>query len=271
MSCSPDAWAVEDTAAGGEGPHGPHIEIEGFSGPLDLLLSALRAEGVDLSALPLTELMDQLLTALHRAATLSERASWVVMGARILELRSRLLLPRDRAEQAEAEAEAETLRGRLVDLAKAQSLAAWLDARPQLGRDTFVCASQQPPVVMRGGAAQPDIIAFLWASIAIFEDVEADTETRYQPSSLDLHGIPEARERILRRLGDGEPGLSLPALLPPPEGDHVHWLRRRSAWTATFAAGLELAKQAAIVLEQPASEAPVVMRLPAGEGGDAVG
>jgi len=67
---------------------------------------------------------------------------------------------------------------------------------------------------------QVDVIEFLWASLALFdEDGGADMASLYQPRRWDLHPVPEARERILRLLGEGPDGRSLDHLLPEQGGD----------------------------------------------------
>ena len=73
--------------------HTPRLELDGFSGPLDLLLSLARAERIDLRHLSLRDLVEQLAPALQQAATLAERGDWLVMAAWLVLLRSRLLLP----------------------------------------------------------------------------------------------------------------------------------------------------------------------------------
>ncbi len=137
-----------------------------------------------------------------------------------------------------------------------QALAAWLDGQPQLGRDVFVRG--QPEIL---GAALPvehevDVIEFLWAAMALFDDdlPVADTAERYRPHWLDLHSVPDARLRIMRVLGACSDRCSLDQMLPERSGDAAvepeTGLKQRSAWTSTFVAGLELAKHGNIVLDQ---------------------
>jgi segregation and condensation protein A len=107
-----------------------------------------------------------------------------------------------------------------------------------------------------------DVIEFLWASLALFEDeAPLDTATAYRPVPLALHTVAQARERILRRLNDTPDGAPLDQLLPedsPDTGDVPRRaLRRRSGWAATFVAGLELAKQGDVVLGQGGDFEPI--------------
>jgi segregation and condensation protein A len=238
---------------------GPVLALEGYSGPLDRLLMLARAQQIDLARLPLGAFVSQLVAALEQAPPaipLSQKGDWVVMGSWLLQLRSLLLLPAGSPDQQAAETEAAQLRDRLVELRAMQGLAAWLDRRPQLGRDVF--ARGQPEIAepsVHGGPAV-DVIEFLWASLALFDDDQAPEETasRYRPRRLDLHSVQDARARIRRRLAEQPKRHRLERLLPedPPAAvsDARAALRRRSAWSSTFVASLELAKQGEAVLEQ---------------------
>ncbi|MDD2862544.1 MAG: hypothetical protein PHI71_15970, partial [Acidiphilium sp.] len=114
-----------------------------------------------------------------------------------------------------------------------------------------------------GGSVEVDMIAFLWACLERFDDPADTVDTRpiYRLPALDLYDIPEARDRILRRLADSEAALRLDQLLPDPDQQTAQAptaLRLRSAWTSTFVAGLELARQGDVDLAQEQAFAPVV-------------
>jgi len=257
-----NADARDELTPTGEGP-APRLELDGFSGPLDRLLALARDHQVDLARLSLPALVGQLAAALERAVPLSQKADWVVMAAWLLHLRSRLLLPVDAPAQKAAERAAGRLRGRLVELRAVQALAAWLDARPQLGRDVFVRG--QPEIMGLSLVAEHEVgvIEFLWAAMALFDDDRPDPDTapRYRPHWLDLHSIPDARLRIMRLLAERTDGQTLDRLLPERtagvEGGTETALRRRSAWTSTCVASLELAKQGEVGLQQDQGFAPV--------------
>jgi segregation and condensation protein A len=232
-----------------------------------LLLTLARAHEVDLHRIRLPDLLDQLTVALQQSAPLGQKADWVIMAAWLLQLRARLLLPSDTPGQQVAETEADRLRGQLLELQRMQVLAAWLEQRPQLGRDVF--ARGRPELVGTVIEAEPeiDVIEFLWASLALFEERDADAEAAevYRPMRLDLHSVPEARERILRRLDEAPGAQPLERLLPEeadPDGDGSvpSGVRRRSGWTSSFAACLELAKQGEVELEQAGAFARIMLR-----------
>ncbi len=264
--------AIEPEAGpGGEG-RTPRLALDGFSGKLEWLLALARARQVDLGRLSLPDFIDQLAAALRDASgaiALAEQGDWVVMAAWLLLLRSRLLLPADTPAQRKADAEAGRLRQGLVALGEIQALARWLDARPQLGRDVF--ARGQPELVglETAVAYEIDAIAFLWASLALFDDdlPAGDTPASYRPVWLDLHSIADARERILRLLADAPDGRPLDGLLPEAlDADATAvtqtGLRARSRWTSTFVAGLELAKQGNVVLDREEAFSSIHVSLP---------
>ena len=258
---------VEDKAAAGQGAS-PFLRLDGFTGPLDHLLTLARAQKIDLATLSLTALVDQLTASLQQAPALplGQKGNWVVMAAWLVQLRTRLLLPADAPEQREAAADAAQLRDRLTTLQAMRGLAGWLERRSQLGHD--VLARGQPEVFGVSADAGPavDVIAFLWASLALFDDDAAVLEMTplYRPLHLDLCTVIEAQGRILQRLADVPEGLSLDRLLPEvlddTGRDSRQILRRRSAWSSTFVASLELAKQGDVVLEQAAFLDPVHVR-----------
>lgn len=256
MSALRDGSGAVDGA--GEGTS-PHLMLDGFDGSLDLLLTQARAHQIDLTTLRLPALIDQLAERLDQVRStvpLSHQADWVVMASWVLLLRSDLLLPIDAPAQRAAERRAADLRDRLVALQEIQALSTWLDQRPQLGRDVFARGRSEPVSEPDLGPIEVDMIAFLWACLAQFDDPAdaADTRPTYRIPALDLYSVPEARERILRLLSASDTPLALDQLLPEPSEElpvsPPSPLRRRSAWTSTFVAGLELARQGELVFEQ---------------------
>jgi segregation and condensation protein A len=253
----PPALAPVDPSADRVG-ESPHLTLIGFDGPLDHLLALARAQAIDLTAISLSALLDQLTTALRQAPArmpLGQKGDWVVMAAWLVQLRTRLLLPADAQTQQDATAEVGQLRDRLVELQAMQALAGWLDCQPQHGRDVF--ARGQPEVFgvsVEAGSAI-DVVAFLWASLTQFDDDQlADTSSVYRLPPRPLYTAAAARERILQRLADAPDGGALACFLPDmsdlAEDDRLFKLQRRSAWSSTFSASLELTRQGDVVLRQ---------------------
>ena len=226
----------ERLEADGEGGS-PQLTLDGFSGPLERLLMLARAQQIDLARIPLAAMVDQLAAALRHAGhgrKLGQQGDWVVMAAWLLLLRSQLLLPADTPAQLAAAVEADRLRTRLGALQDAQALADWLERRPQLGQAVF--ARGQPELLGTAfeSAHQVDVIEFLWASLALFDDAPApDTASVYRPPLTALYDVAAARARILHLLAAAPDGASFERLLPaPPETAETvsrRALRRRSA------------------------------------------
>ena len=250
---------------GGRGGGSPSLTLAGFSGPLDHLLTLARAHQIDLFDISLGALVAQLAAALRQAPAtipLGQKADWVVMAAWLVQLRSRLLLPADAPARQDAAAEADRFRGRLVALQDMQALTAWLERQPQLGCDVFTRGQPEVFGVSVDAGQAVDVIEFLWASLALFDDQETpDTRALYRPRPIELYTVAEARDRIRQRLAETPDGAPLDRFLPEPpeaaENAALAKLRRRSAWSSTLVAGLELARQGEVVLEQGEDFEPI--------------
>lgn len=253
----PDLEAEAGTEDAGATQGGsPDIALEGFSGPLERLLALARAHEVNLARIPVVDLVTQVADALGQAGPdtpVALKGDWLVMAAWLLLLRSRLMLPPDAPARTAALREAETVRGDLLALDRVKGLAAWLDARPQMGRDVFAHGAADGVVAPFKRDAKLDGVEFLWATVMLLDGdlPKAGRTDVYRPTWMDLHTVPEARDRIRRLLADAGEAMMLEAMLPaaaragPSDG-----MRRRSGWTSTFVASLELAKQGEVSLAQ---------------------
>ena len=128
-------------------PAAPVLHLDGFDGPIDLLLDLAERQHLDLGRISLVDLVEQFLAASARVAShvaIERRADWLVMATRLVLLRSRLLFPAtpEAAEAAEREAAQEV--ARLEELQFIRAAASWLQARPQLGHEVFARAVPGP-------------------------------------------------------------------------------------------------------------------------------
>jgi segregation and condensation protein A len=264
--------SVPDTpaelAGAGEGDS-PHLDVAGFAGPLAQLLALARTQAVDLRGISVAALVEQLANALataERATSLAHKGDWLVMAAWLVWLRSRLMLPPDTPAQVEATADAGRLRNRLLALRAAQELATWLAARPQLGHDVFARGAPEWQGTDLATAHQVDVVSFLWASMALFDDAarNVDGAVVYRPPWHDLQSPVEARRRILAMLVFLPDGAPLERFLPAIDaGDDTRGrrdLRRRGAWAGTLLAGLELAREGEVALIQERAFKPIHLR-----------
>ena len=254
-----------DLAGAGEGDS-PQLDLAGFAGPLAQLLALARAQEIDLTKISLAALADQLTTALAASGhttPLAHQGEWVVMAAWLVWLRSRLLPPPDAPAQVAAAVEAARLRDRLLALRAAQGLAAWLAARPQLGHDVFARGAPEWVGTGLATAHQVDVVGFLWAAMALFDDAARDVDTGavYRPPWHALHSPLDARQRILAMIVSLPDGASLGRFLPDTDAAPGTAARaalgRRSAWASTLLAGLELTRQGDVALAQLGDFTPI--------------
>jgi segregation and condensation protein A len=261
-------WERPLHASAADVPAIPMLHLEGFDGPMDLLLDLAERQRIDWGRMSILALAEQFVAALEQLAdrvAIERRADWLVMATRLLLLRSRLLFPENSvaAEAAQRDAAAELRR--IDDLAEVRAATVWLGHQPILGQKVFARGATDRLGDYLEAEHEVDVIAFLWASLALFDD-DADrleTVARYRPSWINLYPVPEARDRILRILGEGGDGQALEHFLPEllsvadrgePREASLHLY---SGWATTFSASLELAKQGDIALAQAGAFASV--------------
>lgn len=250
-----DAAVAEDGAAF-------VVELDGFEGPLDLLLSLARDQKLDLRQISILELADQYLDYIAevRRANLQVAAEYLVMAAWLAYLKSRLLLPAPpRPDEPGAEAMAEALALRLQHLEAIRIAADRLMARPQLGRDVFSRGRHEelaPVVRVELKASLFDLLAAYGRHLGRQERAVA-----WQVRPLDLYSVEDALARIGGMLGSVPGWEYLTRYLPEGtlEGLRNGELRARSAVASTFVAGLELAKQGVVLLRQSRPFGPIAL------------
>jgi segregation and condensation protein A len=234
------------------------LSLDGFEGPLDLLLDLARAQKVDLSRISILALVEQYLAVIEgaRRIRLELAADWLVMAAWLAWLKSRLLIPDDEADDDTIEDATDRLAARLAELERIRALGAWLDARPTLGRDVFRRGAPESFVVADRTGLRLDIPSLLGGYLAAVRRVAA---TRvWRPARHEFWTVAAALDRLERMLGAGPGWTDLAALLPPdPRPDPTV---RNAALASTFLAALELARRGACQLSQTDAFAPVLLR-----------
>ena len=231
------------------------VDLDGFEGPLDLLLELARAHKVDLAAISILDLAEQFLAYLRglQARQLQIAAEYLVMAAWLAYLKSQLLLPPAERELADAQAIAEDLGDRLRRLEALRQAAEILRGRPRLGADRFARGAPEPIVVM---------ITPMWrATLAeLFGAYGAATQRgRMVTMTMPARRLVSA-EASMQRLAElltGHDWRDLAAFLPDDLGDPLH---RRSAVAGALIASLELVRQGQIDLEQAAPFGPIMIR-----------
>ena len=235
------------------------LRLDGYEGPLDLLLELARAQKVDLAALDIVALADQFLAALDggRALRPELAADWLVTAAWLAWLKSRLLLP-DPEPDSDAEAAATSLAERLRGLEALRAGAGWLAGRPLLGRDVFARGVPETLEERREGALSADLAGLLHARAATLRRLAA--RRPYAPAPRRLPTVAEALERLRRVLGAAGPGWNALSRFLPPIAAPADPLLRRAAMAATLIAGLELARSGGAVLRQDEAFGPILLR-----------
>ena len=249
----------EDPPRGAPPDGAPVLSIDGFAGPLDWLLEMARARKIDLARLSIGALIEAFARAMQVALAGRDRsrighwAAWTVMAATLTELRSRLLLPADAPAARAAAAEAEALRRQLLARAQMRLAADWLERRPQLGREVF--ARGMPELIPAGGVG--DVTELLRACLVALR-VPEEQAAAFRPKPPPLWRASDALSRLRSLLGVLPDGSPLQAFLPRLGTEQPgRALRARAALSSTLIAGLELARDGVLALEQEAAWTPV--------------
>lgn len=233
------------------------VRLEGFEGPLDLLLELARGQKVDLAKISILALVEQYLQVIEgaRRVRLELAADWLVMAAWLTWLKSRLLLPEGTAEQEEAEEAAEVLAARLRELELMREAARLLGARPFLGREVFARAAPEDFTATDRSRLAIDLSGLLQAYAAALR--RGGGKRPYRPRALTIWSVKDALGRLGSLLGSLPDWSSLDRFLPEMLGDP---LERRAALASTLIAGLEMAKGGQLRLRQDEPFGPILLR-----------
>jgi segregation and condensation protein A len=233
------------------------LRLEGFEGPMDLLLDLARAQKVDLAKISILSLVDQYLAVIEgaRRVRLELAADWLVMAAWLTWLKSRLLVPSVGDELETGEMAAEALAARLREMNVIRTLAAWFSARPVLGQDTFGRGAPESHheydrsrVVIEAGAF---VRAYLNA-------IRRGTKSApYTPRRLTLWTVQDALRRLTDLVGNLPDWTTLEQFLPDEIDSPTE---RRAALSSTLLASLEMARGGAVRLRQEEAFGPILVR-----------
>jgi segregation and condensation protein A len=232
------------------------LNLEGFEGPLDLLLELARSQKVDLAKISILALVDQYLAVIEgaRRVRLELAADWLVMAAWLTWLKSRLLVPAA-GEDEDAEIAAETLAARLIDLQRVRIAALWLGQRPMLGVDVFARGEPEDFTETDRSKLRLEISGLLSAYLAGRR--RGGAKLQYRPKPMVYFSVQNALERLQRLVGSKPDWSSLEGFLPQGLDDG---LPRRAALSATLIAGLEMTKGGHLELRQERVFGPILVR-----------
>ncbi|GAJ27946.1 segregation and condensation protein A [Acidomonas methanolica] len=242
-------------------PSAPHLSLDGFEGPLDLLLDLARAQKVDLARISILQLVEQYLAVVEqaRAVRLELAADWLVMAAWLAWLKSRLLLPADETGEAEAEEAAGVLHERLVELEAMREAARWLNERPRLGIDVHARGREETLTEIDRTGLRVDLSGLIGAYLGVMR--RRGRKRRYAPRRFSYWTVSQAAAALRRLLNapDVAGWQSLESLVPDEEETPE---ARRAALAGALVAGLEMAKGGEVELRQDAAFAAILLRRP---------
>lgn len=241
------------------------LDLDGYGGPIDVLLTLARDQKVDLTKISILALAEQYLAFIERARSLRLElaADYLVMASWLAFLKSKLLLPEPEGEEEASAAEmADALAFQLRRLELMRQAGARLQGLPQLGRDFFERGAPEPIVIDR-----KDIFTLgLFDLLATYgQHLSRHERQLYTIEPFMLHSVETAIERLSKMIGRLPMWTLLSQFLPSYDLDQVaggeqRSLIGRSAVAATFGATLELAKRGVVVIRQDASFEPIYIR-----------
>lgn len=233
-----------------------NLDIEGWEGPLDVLLHLARAQKVDLARISILELVEQYLVFIADAKKLRLElaADYLVMAAWLAYLKSCLLLPKEEQEEPSAEELALRLQLRLQRLDAMREAGARLMARDQIGRDAFMRGAPEGVRVVKTASWDCELYDLLKAYGAI---KSRQGPREYAVRRRPVFSLEEALERLESMLGTALDWTVLSSFLPDGITDDDF---RRSSVASSFVAALELTRLGKTELSQADSFAPLFLR-----------
>lgn len=234
------------------------VDVDGFEGPLDVLLTLSRTQKVDLRKISVLALAQQYLAFVERAKVLRLElaADYLVMAAWLAFLKSRLLLPPDPEDEGPSGEElAAHLAFQLERLQAMRDAAARLMGRDRLGRDFFARGQTHEVTRTRKIRYTATLLDLMQGYARI------RTRDEFRPYAMDRDAVftmEQALERMRGLIGYAGDWTDISSYLP--EGWELDPARRRSATAATFAASLELVKEGQLEIRQAETFAPIQLR-----------
>jgi segregation and condensation protein A len=234
-------------------PDALEVFLEQFEGPLDLLLYLIRKENISVLEIPMAKLTLQYLeyVELMRSQQLELAAEYLLMAAMMIEIKSRMLLPRPKNAETEEDPRAELVR-RLMEYEQMKLAAQNLNEVPQAGRDfTVVQVLFEREAALRLPEVNIEDLKLAWLTI-----LQRASITKHHKITREQLSVRAHMTRILRIL-QTEEYIEFTKLFTPEEGAPV--------LVVSFLAILELAKETLIVVSQEEAYAPIYVKLRGGQ------
>lgn len=229
----------------GAGP-GFVVQLDQFSGPLDLLLHLLREEQIEIAEIPIARIADQFLRAIHQLG-LNQAADYLDMASRLVRLKAQMLLPRRVDDEDWVDPRAELVR-RLLEYQQIKEIALWMGRAAERRAEQFARGYLPPPPELPPPPLTLDLLELLGAVDRVIAAIPSPVLHRVVARPLDVEGATRRIEALLAERGE------------------IGWREALGAAPgivdvlSTLLALLELAKRGTVRLQQPAPFAPMVIR-----------
>ncbi|WIY54188.1 ScpA family protein [Devosia sp. YIM 151766] len=234
-----------------------HVDVEGYEGPLDLLLDLARRQKVDLATISVLALAEQYLAFIDkvRERRIEVAADYLVMAAWLAYLKSRLMVPQAPGdEEPSGEMLAAMLQFRLKRLEAMRAAASRLMNRPRLGFQIYARGAPEPLEIARRANWEASLYDLLKAYSI---QRERGIVVEYSPLARTVWSLQDARDILQRLIGESHEWLSLDAYL-------VDYLaspaERATVRASSFASTLELVREGQIDMRQTETFGPLLLR-----------
>ena len=222
------------------------VELEQFSGPLDLLLHLIREDEVDITDLPIAKIADQFLAVISELG-LNQAADYLEMAARLLRIKAQMLLPRRLGDDEWEDPRAELVR-RLLEYQQIRELVEWLGAAAARRAEQFGRGYSPEPPAPPPAPLEIDLNDLLAAAERVIALIPEPVLHRVVPRPLDVEGATERIEALLverAAFGWGDVVGARPSIVDV---------------LSAFIALLELAKRGSLHVHQEGPFAPIAIR-----------
>lgn len=230
------------------------VQLDAYSGPLDLLLHLLREEQLEIADIPIARIADQFLHSIHELG-LNQAADYLEMAGRLLRLKAQMLLPKRSEEEGWEDPRAELVR-RLLEYQQIREVAVWLGRAAERRADQHPRGFLPAPPAIPPPPLRVDLLELLQAVERVIAAIPDPVLHRVVARPLDVEGATRRLNALLDERG--EIGW-LEALGPAPTISDI---------LSTLLALLELARGGTLVLQQLAPFAPMVIRRDASRPAD---
>src|ERR687898_1621699 len=221
------------------------VQLDAFSGPLDLLLHLLREEQIEIADIPIARIADQFLQAIHELG-LNQAADYLDMASRLVRLKAQMLLPRHAEDDGWEDPRAELVR-RLLEYQQIREVAVWMGRAAERRAEQFARGYLPPPPELPPPPLTLNLLDMLAAVERVIAGIPSPVLHKVVARPLDVESATRRIEDLLR------------------DQEQIHWMDALGSRAtivdvlSTLLALLELAKRGSLRLLQPTPFSPLVI------------